>query len=206
MQHVWPASHCDAFVKKMGSQDEGMAAIGYKRPNRRAIKKPTKKPNTRAAAVPGHSSLSAWEPLQRAVKAHLSEHIGTTPAVSSAHLFRVCRTAAHELGHCFGLDHCMWRACAMQGTTSVAEDMRQPPYLCPVCERKVGDAVDGARVKGEGSSGKLETSIEKDDGWETRMAKWRRGQLLAMKHFCKGQGSSFAPFAAWCEAMMEMMK
>lgn len=29
-------------------------------------------------------------------------------------LSRVCKTAAHELGHCAGLDHCCYHACAMQ--------------------------------------------------------------------------------------------
>lgn len=47
-------------------------------------------------------------------------------------LGRVCKTASHELGHCFGMDHCMYYACIMQGTASLAEDVRQPPYLCPV--------------------------------------------------------------------------
>ncbi|KAK4129974.1 hypothetical protein BT67DRAFT_437390 [Trichocladium antarcticum] len=45
-------------------------------------------------------------------------------------LSRVARTASHELGHCFGLAHCSYYACVMQGTAGLAEDARQPPYLC----------------------------------------------------------------------------
>lgn len=52
-------------------------------------------------------------------------------------LGRVCRTASHELGHCLGVDHCVYYACAMQGTASLAEDVRQPPYLCPVDLAKI---------------------------------------------------------------------
>jgi hypothetical protein len=44
----------------------------------------------------------------------------------------VCRTASHELGHCFGIDHCVYCACAMQGSASLAEDARQPIYFCPL--------------------------------------------------------------------------
>jgi archaemetzincin len=52
-------------------------------------------------------------------------------------LGRMARTAAHELGHCFGLEHCVYYACCMQGAAHLREDMRQPPHLCPVDLRKV---------------------------------------------------------------------
>jgi archaemetzincin len=52
--------------------------------------------------------------------------------LSSLWLSRMCRTASHELGHCFGIDHCVYYACIMQGSASLSEDTRQPPYLCPV--------------------------------------------------------------------------
>ncbi|OQS05528.1 hypothetical protein THRCLA_02347 [Thraustotheca clavata] len=52
-------------------------------------------------------------------------------------LGRICRTVVHELGHCFGIEHCVKFACCMQGSASLAEDLRQPPYLCPSDLEKV---------------------------------------------------------------------
>jgi archaemetzincin len=57
--------------------------------------------------------------------------------LASLYLARVCRTASHELGHCFGIDHCVYYACIMQGSASLAEDARQPPDLCAVDLAKV---------------------------------------------------------------------
>lgn len=58
---------------------------------------------------------------------------------------RMCRTAAHELCHCLGMDHCVYGACSMQGAASVGEDLRQPPFLCPVDLRKLLAATGTAR-------------------------------------------------------------
>lgn len=40
--------------------------------------------------------------------------------------------------------------------------------------------------------------------WGVKTAKWRSDRLSTMKDFCEREGGSFAPFAAWCEAMVEM--
>ena len=78
-------------------------------------------------------SVSHQTPIQAAVSVHAAL---PTPQIqsqlSSLWLSRVCQTASHELGHCFGMDHCVYYACVMQATASLAEDVRQPPYLCPV--------------------------------------------------------------------------
>ncbi|PYI00099.1 hypothetical protein BO71DRAFT_478951 [Aspergillus ellipticus CBS 707.79] len=61
----------------------------------------------------------------------------TATEMSALWLARMCRTASHELGHCFGVDHCVYHACIMQGSASLSEDARQPPYLCPVDLSKI---------------------------------------------------------------------
>jgi archaemetzincin len=33
------------------------------------------------------------------------------------------------LGHCFGIAHCVYYACSMQGTASIIENSKQPLYL-----------------------------------------------------------------------------
>ena len=94
-------------------------------------------------------------PLELAVRAHAalpllgtsSSSVPASPgALSALWLTRVCRTASHELGHCFGIDHCVYYACVMQGAASIGEDARQPPYLCPVDLAKVL-IVSGATAK-----------------------------------------------------------
>ena len=44
---------------------------------------------------------------------------------------------SHELGHTFGLNHCVYFSCVMQGFNSLEEAQRRIPDLCPVCLRKL---------------------------------------------------------------------
>jgi archaemetzincin len=76
-------------------------------------------------------------------------NIDSSPRLlSSLWLSRMCRTASHELGHCFGIDHCVYYACIMQGSASLSEDTRQPPYLCPVdCAKLVHATGSTARER-----------------------------------------------------------
>lgn len=111
--HSWPASHCVAAGPEPGttnSRSKGTMAL-------------ERYPGSAIAA-----GVDAFISLPRPT-------IGGD--FSRAWLSRVCRTASHELGHCFGIDHCTFYACMMQGTASAAEDARQPPYLCPVDLAKV---------------------------------------------------------------------
>lgn len=86
-------------------------------------------------------------PLQAALAAYLSlpphstSKVPSASALSALWISRVSKCSSHELGHCLGLDHCVYYACVMQGSASVAEGERQPFYLCPVCESKVNRAV-----------------------------------------------------------------
>jgi len=43
----------------------------------------------------------------------------------------------HELGHVFGLEHCIYYRCLMNGANSLEEDEKIPLYLCPVCLNKL---------------------------------------------------------------------
>jgi archaemetzincin len=139
--HAWPASHCKTYVESLCkvSSDKG----------------PTRKrqhpENTTMEEIgvdgPATLELPHTLPMQAAINAHASISFANLPpfGLYSLYLQRVVRTAAHELGHCFGLDHCVYYACLMQGTSSLAEDVRQPPYLCPVCLAKLGRAVAGEK-------------------------------------------------------------
>ncbi|KAG6853813.1 hypothetical protein C0991_001059 [Blastosporella zonata] len=124
--HAWPASHCAEYIKKCCASAEPSS----KRPKKKA-KLQSEVPLISAQSTSPEPSPS---PIHAALSAFTSFPLNPTSpaALSSLWLGRVCRTASHELGHCFGIEHCVYYACSMQGSSSLAEDSRQPPYLCPI--------------------------------------------------------------------------
>ena len=56
-------------------------------------------------------------------------------------LLRSCKVLAHETGHMFGLQHCVYFRCLMNGSNHPGESDDRPPHLCPVCLRKLHHAV-----------------------------------------------------------------
>ncbi|XP_053425446.1 archaemetzincin-2 isoform X4 [Nycticebus coucang] len=63
------------------------------------------------------------------------------PEITSVLLLRSCKTLTHEIGHIFGLRHCQWLTCLMQGSNHLEEADRRPLTLCPICLRKLQSAV-----------------------------------------------------------------
>lgn len=55
---------------------------------------------------------------------------------------RALAVMSHEIGHMFGLDHCVFFGCNMNGSNSLEESDSQPMHLCPVCLRKLHVALD----------------------------------------------------------------
>lgn len=47
------------------------------------------------------------------------------------------QTMTHEIGHMFGLQHCQWMNCVMQGSNHLEESDRRPVDLCPICLHKL---------------------------------------------------------------------
>jgi archaemetzincin len=52
-------------------------------------------------------------------------------------LRRSCKVLVHEVGHIFGLAHCVYYRCAMSGSNSLEESDRRPLHLCPICLKKL---------------------------------------------------------------------
>ena len=52
-------------------------------------------------------------------------------------LRRACKVLNHETGHIFGLGHCVFYHCSMNGSNSLAETDSAPIHFCPVCHRKL---------------------------------------------------------------------
>lgn len=64
-----------------------------------------------------------------------------TPPITSTLLIRSCKTMTHEIGHIFGIKHCQWLNCVMQGSNHLEESDRRPLDFCPICLRKTQSAV-----------------------------------------------------------------
>jgi archaemetzincin len=45
--------------------------------------------------------------------------------------------ALHEICHMFGLGHCIFFKCLMNGTACLQENELRPPHLCPICLHKL---------------------------------------------------------------------
>jgi len=52
-------------------------------------------------------------------------------------LRRTAATGLHELGHMFGMHHCIYFECLMNGSNHRKESDERPLWLCPVCLRKI---------------------------------------------------------------------
>ena len=50
---------------------------------------------------------------------------------------RALNVMAHETGHMFGLSHCVYFACLMNGSNHLEETDRRPMHPCPVCLKKL---------------------------------------------------------------------
>jgi archaemetzincin len=41
--------------------------------------------------------------------------------------FRACKTMSHEISHMFGVRHCIYFECIMNGSNKIAEADKKPP-------------------------------------------------------------------------------
>ncbi|KAF2208393.1 hypothetical protein CERZMDRAFT_87774 [Cercospora zeae-maydis SCOH1-5] len=181
-EHVWPASHCQAFVKACCSGEP--------------IELPSKKPKSQSTrkSFPPDSAMDA------AVATHVEKSKGaktSTAYMNGLWFSRMCKTAAHELGHCVGMDHCVYFACLMQGTAGLSEDGAQPPYLCPVDLAKLLEATGGVTKMKERYEALLrfceKWSKEAGGGMWAAFGAWIRVRLQYDEGRDVQQGSSVRP-------------
>lgn len=215
--HGWPASHCERFVREAcewwEEQEEmereregggGMEVDGREKGGTSKGKGKGKKDGggeilvdlrkvkgtAMGAAVSSSRNVLAPREASRNKKQAEEDLYGMW-------FSRIARTAVHEVGHCLGMDHCVYYACVMQGTGGLGEDSRQPPYFCPVCEAKF--------IWGLGEMGVVEGG--RDGRWmEGRMREVEKERMEIMRAFCerwKGVGM-FAGLGGWLEARLKM--
>ncbi|KAG6820625.1 hypothetical protein H0H93_014228 [Arthromyces matolae] len=121
-EHAWPASHCSAYIEQICADAD-----------QQPFKKRARGPADIVPLTHNHTADSPMHVALATCNSFRSNMSSPSPeTLAGLWLGRVCRTASHELGHCFGMEHCVYYACSMQGSSSLAEDARQPPYLCPV--------------------------------------------------------------------------
>ncbi|KAG8986420.1 Archaemetzincin-1 [Tulasnella sp. JGI-2019a] len=193
-EHAWPASHCSAYVRQMceGAGDDNP--------------RPKKKKKKASKIWDDHEPGPADSPLQAAISALAvpptsKSLIGAT--TNLLYLSRLALTSSHELGHCFGLDHCVYYACLMDGAASLAEDIRGAPYLCAICTVKVGAAGEEAsEMNGDGAAvtrGKGKPWV-KDAIAVTSRAELERNRRLHTLCIRWEAGDMFRAFGAWLGA------
>lgn len=85
-------------------------------------------------------------------------------------LRRAAKVLTHEMGHMFGIRHCIHYECNMNGANHLGEADATPMHLCPVCLRKLHHAVRFDPVERYESLAAfyLANALEKESAWAGR--------------------------------------
>ena len=129
------SSNPDLFVAGMAAGGSGVAVFSFHRYHPLIRMSPEDWHDVVYVEAPPTDSY--FEPCERP-----SSHQTRPPAVSCHDatrlmLSRACKLLVHELCHLYGLDHCIFHACLMQGTGHLGGDFAAPHRLCVVCLRKL---------------------------------------------------------------------
>lgn len=89
-------------------------------------------------------------------------------------LRRSCRTLAHEIGHMFGMQHCIFFTCVMNGSNHLAESDSRPLHVCPVCLRKLHQSIGFDPLEREQRLLKLYRQLKLADEWNWQERRWTR--------------------------------
>ncbi|CAI2372893.1 unnamed protein product [Moneuplotes crassus] len=89
-------------------------------------------------------------------------------------MFRSIGTMVHEIGHMFGMGHCVYYECAMNGSMSAEEADKQPMQLCPICLRKLWhnigfDPLERYQALVEAS--RVSSSFDETKGWYSKIVR-----------------------------------
>ncbi|MDD5216464.1 MAG: archaemetzincin [Candidatus Omnitrophica bacterium] len=88
-------------------------------------------------------------------------------------LKRSMKVLTHETGHMFGLAHCIYFHCVMNGSNHLEESDKRPFHLCPVCLRKLQDSTQFNVVERYAELARLyqKWGLEEEARWTLRQLK-----------------------------------
>ena len=89
-------------------------------------------------------------------------------------LYCSCSTLTHEICHTFGLDHCIYYTCLMNGCNSMEESKKQPLYECPICLRKLQYSIGFEPLE---RYKKMENITKKFGGCFDAASKWYENRI-----------------------------
>jgi archaemetzincin len=89
-------------------------------------------------------------------------------------LRRSCRVLVHEVGHLFGLEHCTFYRCVMNGSNHLQESDSRPLRVCPVCLRKLQHSIGFDPAKRYRALGDFyrEVGMQDEARWIANRLKW----------------------------------
>ena len=125
----------------------------------------------------GQASLSKRVGVYSLARYHHPAFYGESSAaaqeVDALVLRRSLKVLVHELGHMFGVEHCIYYLCVMNGSNHLRETDAQPLHLCPIDLRKLHHSIGFeplARYRNLGSFYR-EHGLDEEARWiERRMA------------------------------------
>lgn len=82
-------------------------------------------------------------------------------------LWRSCKVLVHEICHQFGIEHCIFFHCVMNGSNHLKESDARPHHLCPVDLRKLHYSIEFDVVERYRRLQHFyeENGFEEEDGW-----------------------------------------
>ena len=93
-------------------------------------------------------------------------------------LYRACKVMTHELGHMFGVRHCIYYECGMNGCNHIRESETRPLYYCCICYRKLQHAIGFDPCERYREIVKV---CEEFGGLFANEAEWFRGRLADLE-------------------------
>jgi archaemetzincin len=98
-------------------------------------------------------------------------------------LRRSCKVLAHEIGHMFGLLHCIYYRCALNGSNHLAESDARPMHVCPVDLHKLHHSIrfDVARRYAALSRFYRKVGFEDEAEWTKKRLEWVIGENEAKR-------------------------
>lgn len=91
-------------------------------------------------------------------------------------LRRSCKVLAHETCHMFGMQHCIYFKCSLNGSNHLGESDDRPMELCPVCLRKLHWSTQFDIVQRYGKLREFcqHNDLREDAGWLQQRLEWLR--------------------------------